>query len=72
MKVPCVFSGPLLAVPLHPRHQGQGEGREAEAVPSSRPPGQGAEVKDLGDRVPLLQPVILLKFDKTKQKMSNV
>lgn len=28
--------GALQQVPVHPRHHGQGEGREAEAVPASR------------------------------------
>ena len=42
----------MLAVPLHPGDQGQGEGREAEAVPAPRPPSQGDQVKDF-DAPPL-------------------
>ena len=40
----CSFAGSLLSVPLHPRHHGQGEGRETEAVLAARSSGQGAQV----------------------------
>lgn len=32
----CEVQGALQQVPVHPGHHGQGEGREAEAVPASR------------------------------------
>lgn len=32
----CQVQGALQQVPVHPRHHGQGEGREAEAVPAPR------------------------------------
>ena len=30
------IQGSMLPIPLHPRHQGQGEGREVEAIAASR------------------------------------
>ncbi|XP_069916467.1 large ribosomal subunit protein eL38 isoform X3 [Oryctolagus cuniculus] len=36
--------GALQPLPLHAGHHGQGEGREAEAVPAPRPGREGAEM----------------------------
>ena len=41
------IQGSMLPIPLHPRHQRQGEGREAEAIPASRSSSQRIEVKFL-------------------------
>ena len=41
------IQGPMLPIPLHPRHQRQGEGREAEAIPATRSSSQRIEVKFL-------------------------
>merc|ERR1712018_216292 len=41
------IQGSMLQVPLHPRHQGQGEGREAQTIFASRSPSQGIEVNTL-------------------------
>ena len=36
----------MLSFPVHTRHQGQGEGREAEAVLAPWPPSQRTQVKE--------------------------
>jgi len=34
------------SLPLHPRHQRQGEGRQTQTVPAPRSPGEGSQVDD--------------------------